>query len=316
MRQAGRAGRHLVVALVCVALVWALTSARLAPLPRAAAVLAGAVLLAGAAEALRQWLYDPPAAPPAGPSVADRALASELEIGFELQRRFLPGEAEVSLHGLHLAGRCLPARGVSGDTYDFGALDDQRAMLLLADVAGKGIPAALLMAVFHSSFRSRLIEDAGELVLMLQALNDQIHVLGGPNRYVTAFCAVYQRQDCTLTYASAGHFPALLCTGGRLEHLEAGGMPLGVFAGTRYVQGSTVLEPGSTLVIYSDGAIEAVNKAGVEFGAERLESLVRAHQGLAPGALRDLLFRALHEWNDDFVQEDDITILVVQRLEA
>jgi phosphoserine phosphatase RsbU/P len=275
---------------------------------RLAALLAGTPLLVLLAEALRRLWLGPEQPPMRPPSPA----ADELAVGFELQRRFLPADKEVSFAGLHLAGRCVPARGVSGDTFDFGLISDGRAVLLLADVAGKGIPAAILMAVFHSSFRSRIAVTA-ELVPILESLNHQIHALSGPNRYVTAFCGLYDRKSGLIDYVNAGHLPPLLCRDGRIEPLELGGFPIGMFDQVVYEQGRAELRPGELLVVYSDGVIEAVNKAGAEFGLERLQALVLANTGRPVLELRDLIFRELEAWNDDFVQEDDITVLVVRR---
>jgi serine phosphatase RsbU (regulator of sigma subunit) len=299
--------RLLAVAGLSAALLWLVLLLPAGGWSRAVAVCAGTPLLVALSEALRRLWIEPESLPRRAGAAAD-----ELAVGFELQRRFLPAEKEVSFAGLHLAGRCLPARGVSGDTFDFGTLSDGRAMLLLADVAGKGIPAAILMAVFHSSFRSRLAMTA-DLAPILESLNHQIHGLSGPNRYVTAFCGLFDRKSGVVEYVNAGHLPPILCRAGRLEQLELGGFPLGMFDEVVYELGRARLVPGDLLVIYSDGVIEAVNKAGEEFGKERLDALIQANCDGSVSALRDLLFRELEAWNDDFVQEDDITILVVRR---
>ena len=300
--------RWIAMAGICAGLLWLVLLLPAGGWTRFAALLAGTPVLVLFSEALRHlWVEPEPAA-----FRRHQASADELAVGFELQRRFLPTEKEVSFAGLHLAGRCLPARGVSGDTFDFGSLPDGKAVLLLADVAGKGIPAAILMAVFHSSFRTH-IAVTSELVPIFESLNHQIHGLSGPNRYVTAFCGVFDRRSGTLDYVNAGHLPPILCREGRLQQLEQGGLPIGMFDSVVYEQGQARLVPGDLLVIYSDGVIEAVNKAGAEFGVERLEALIKSQSGRPVGDLRDLLFRELEAWNDDFVQEDDITILVVRR---
>jgi phosphoserine phosphatase RsbU/P len=304
--------RLSVLAALSAAILWYLTGTPLGPLSRLAVLVGGTALLTLVSERLGRR----PPEPEAESAEAGRgSIADELALGFELQRRFLPAEKEVRFEGLHLAGRCVPARGVSGDTFDFGALEDGRSMLLLADVAGKGIPAALLMAVFHSSFRSRIAVSA-DLVPILRMLNDQIHALGGPNRYVTAFCGVFDRQSGLLRYVNAGHYPPLLCRGGQIEELHTGGMPLGIFQGVTYQEGIVPLELGDLLVVYSDGVIEAVNLAGEDFGFERLVQHVRQNVDRPVSHVRDALFHALDLWNDDFLQEDDITVLVVRREES
>ncbi|HET9235095.1 MAG TPA: PP2C family protein-serine/threonine phosphatase [Candidatus Eisenbacteria bacterium] len=303
----------VIVAMFSAGLLWLVIDLGTSQWQRVAVLAAGTPLLVVFSEAARRaWLEKPSESKVSRPSARADRLADDLAVGFDLQRRFLPAEQDVHFAGLHVAGRCVPARGVSGDTFDFGTLLDDSAMLLLADVAGKGIPAAILMAVFHSSFRSRIALSV-ELVKIFEGLNAQIHALSGPNRFVTAFCGIFDRRNGSLRFVNAGHLPPLLCRVGALEELHAGGIPIGIFANAPYESGETRLEPGDLLVIYSDGAIEAVNKAGEEFGRERFEKLVLEHAARPVSEIRDVLFEALEHWNDDFIQEDDITILVVRR---
>ena len=308
----------VIVALLSAGLLWLVIDLGTNQWQRAAILAAGTPLLVVFSEAARRaWLEktSEPRAPQLSVYTSADRLADELRVGFDLQRKFLPAEQDVRFAGLHVAGRCIPARGVSGDTFDYGTLLDNSAMLLLADVAGKGIPAALLMAVFHSSFRSRIALSV-ELVKLFEELNAQIHALSGPNRFVTAFCGTFDRRNGAMRFVNAGHLPPLLCRGGAVEELHAGGIPIGIFGDARYESGETRLEPGDLLVIYSDGAIEAVNTAGEEFGRERFEKLVLDYATRPVNEVRDALFEALEHWNDDFIQEDDITILVVRREHA
>jgi phosphoserine phosphatase RsbU/P len=248
--------------------------------------------------------------------LADRVtMKRDLEIAREIQRWLLP-ELAPSIDGIDIAFMTRPANTVSGDYYDAFHRDQAggngRLFLVVADVAGKSIPAALLMATIQASLRSLAASPLclSELVLGLNRYACANSLAGA--RFTTAFLAEWDAALNTLTYINAGHNPPLLkrCSGA-IERLEAGGLPLGIMSAGRYQQGQLVLGSGDLLVVFTDGVIEAENEAQAEFGETRLvECVITMHPASAADALRSIMSSV-----DVFVgrarQHDDITSLIV-----
>lgn len=245
--------------------------------------------------------------------LADRVtMKRDLEIAREIQRWLLPATSP-DVAGFDLAFATRPANTVSGDYYDAFHRDSGRLLLIVADVAGKSIPAALLMATIQASLHT--LADAPvalhELVLGLNRYACA-NSLGGL-RFTTAFLGELDVPSRTLQYICAGHNPPVLRrAGGMLERLEAGGLPLGVMASARYEQGAIMLDSGDLLVVFTDGVTEAENERQDEFGEPRLLAVVR---GLGAGAAAEALKRVMSAV-DAFVgrtrQHDDITALVMR----
>src|ERR1035438_8588108 len=192
--------------------------------------------------------------------LADRVgLKRDLEIAKDIQRMLLP-EKPPSLPGLDIAFATKAANTVAGDYYDafLRPTDDARLLLIVADVAGKGIPAGLLMAAVQTGFHT-LAADPVPLIELAARLNRSMCLRSGGGRHlITAFLAELDTSTRSLTWVNAGHNPPILVrSGGALEHLEDGGLPLGAFTASRYESGCTELRPGDALYIYTDGVIEA-----------------------------------------------------------
>jgi sigma-B regulation protein RsbU (phosphoserine phosphatase) len=250
--------------------------------------------------------------------LADRVtMKRDLEIARDIQHRLIP-ESPPAVEGVDIAFATRPANTVSGDYYDAFLRDAGadggmgKLLLVVADVAGKSIPAALLMATIQSSLRTLAAAQLPlpELVLGLNRYACANSLSGA--RFTTAFIAEYEPESRKLTYINAGHNSPLLRRGsGAIERLEEGGIPLGVLTAAQYPQGEAALQPGDLLVVFTDGVVEAENEREEEYGEPRLLDLVsRIPRRTAAEALRTVLSSV-----DEFVgrtrQHDDITSLVL-----
>lgn len=245
--------------------------------------------------------------------LADRVtMKRDLEIARDIQRWLVPSQPP-KIDGAEIAFATRPANTVSGDYYD--AFPRQGTVLLVvADVAGKSVPAALLMATIQASLRT-LATTPACLKDLVAGLNRYAcaHSVGG-QRFTTAFIADFDPSTGALAYVSAGHNPPLLRrAGGELERLEEGGLPLGIFPDTCYESGTVTLNPGDLLAVVTDGVAEAESPTGEQYGELRLIDVLKARpQGSAAQLVRRLL-----ESVDTFVgtapQHDDITCLVLKR---
>jgi len=202
---------------------------------------------------------------------------------------------------------------VGGDYYDVMQRPEGRYLLAVADVSGKGLPAALMMSNFQAALRARsdTVTDLGHLV---SGLNDQLSRSYLTNKYVTFFAAEYLPEDRTLLYTNAGHNPAFLVRGsGEIVRLAVGGLPLGLFAGTGYEQDTCRLEAGDLLVIYSDGVTEAVDQAEEEFGEGRLEEILRESHNHPAREVLDRIDEAVGRFAGEVARPDDLTLVVARQ---
>jgi serine phosphatase RsbU (regulator of sigma subunit) len=245
--------------------------------------------------------------------VADRlSLKGELEVAREIQLAMLPtgtyvaGDAEI-------CGVTRPANTVGGDFYDVLPLRDGRVIVTLGDVAGKGSPAALLMALLLAVLRT-LVDEELEPCALAARLNAQIcrHTPG--SRFITLFYAVYTPGTGALTYVNAGQNPPLIRRAdGTIERLGGTGVALGMFEGSTYEAVHTIVRPADTLVLYSDGVTEAENPNGDPFEETGLERVLAAHQADSPAELAPAILRAVEAHARDSRFTDDLTVLVLKR---
>ena len=233
----------------------------------------------------------------------------ELDEALRIQRKLLPS-AIPDVDGLELAASWQPASGVGGDCYDAIAFGRTRLGLSIADVVGKGIPAALLMSNLQAAVRAFATEAAqpGELCHQVN------RILCGriaEDRFISFFYCVADADLGTLTYANAGHYPPILVRAdGAVERLAAGGAVLGVFADGAYEQGRISIGRGDRLVLYTDGITEARDQHGEEFGEERLVALASKHRGCSAPALQARLIDAVASFTGGTFQ-DDATLIVL-----
>ena len=202
-------------------------------------------------------------------------LGDELRSAADVQRSLFP-RTRPSLRTLDCAGVCRPASAVGGDYFDYVPIDGSRVALVLADVAGKGMPAALLMASLHGVIRAQAASMATRVEELVSTINTVLHQnrASGRPSYATLFYGVYDDESRILEYVSAGHPPALVVRDSSFIPLDATCPPVGLFATIDASAARIQLEAGDSLVVYSDGATEAMNAAGEEFGRDRLIDLV------------------------------------------
>lgn len=253
-------------------------------------------------------------------------MEGELRLARQIQSRLLPA-GPPAVPGLDLAGTYLPAQEVGGDYYGYLPAGEGRVGLVIADVAGKGIPAALLMSGFRASLVSQPL-DALEPGEVLARVNEFLLRGIDPGRFVTAFLAVIEPAAGRLRYAGAGHNPPLLLRAsgaqGRdarasVERLEAGGIMLGVLDGLAYPTAEVTLEPGDLLVLYTDGVTEAQNDAGDQWGEERfVEALRRAGAagGVSCARLTETLVEEVRSFEGPHQRSDDVTLVLARYVGA
>jgi serine phosphatase RsbU (regulator of sigma subunit) len=245
--------------------------------------------------------------------VADRlSLKGELEVAREIQLALLP-RGTYSSHDVAISGFTRPANTVGGDFYDVLPQPDGRIVLTLGDVAGKGSPAALLMALLLAAFRT-LVEERLAPPALVARLNVQICRHSPASRFITLVYTVYDPSTGCLTYVNAGQNPPLLRRrNGRFERLCGTGIALGLFEHSEYCAVETVLEPGDLLVFYSDGITEAEDPDGRPFEESGLELVIERHASRTASELGAEVLAAVqaHATRPKFA--DDLTILVLKR---
>ncbi len=202
---------------------------------------------------------------------------------------------------------------IGGDYYDAFETAEGLVCYAIADVSGKGVSAAQLMATLRASLRSHLLKDRDPVPALVAALNNLLFEASSANRYATLFLMLYEPGTGHLTYVNAGHNPPLLVHDGQVTRLECGGPVVGLLKSTQYEQGIVPLARGDRIVAFTDGVTEAVNPGGEEWGEERLERLVLRQLGETASDTVDIVVRDLAAFRSGTAQRDDITILVLQR---
>ena len=245
---------------------------------------------------------------------AERLADRELEIAREVQAKLLPQRAPV-LESLDYAGTRIQARQVGGDYYDFLDLGPGRLGLVPADISGKGISAALLMASLQASLRSQYAEAPDDIPGVLRAVNRTFYDSTPTSRYATLFFGVYDEQRSQLRYANCGHPPpVLLSCDGSVERLQPTGPVLGLFEELNCTTADVVLASQDTLVMFTDGVVESFTAREEEFGESRLLDVVRQRNGRSAAELLDAVVEAVQRHSGP-AQSDDLT-LVIARVRA
>jgi sigma-B regulation protein RsbU (phosphoserine phosphatase) len=241
-------------------------------------------------------------------------LENEISIAREVQNQLFPQRVP-SVPGVEIEAICKAARTVSGDYYDFIQLSPTRIAIAIADISGKGISAALLMASLQAALRSQLLapgSDSMSTAELVARLNLHLVRNTGDDRFATFFVAVYDSATRLLRYTNAGHLPAFCICGDHALYLDKGGMVLGVIEDYPFVEGSETVPPDAILVGYSDGLVEPENVYGEEFGIQRLrDSALRLNAG-SPSAIAQGMMQAADEWAGTAEQADDMTVIVAR----
>jgi serine phosphatase RsbU (regulator of sigma subunit) len=244
--------------------------------------------------------------------LAERRFAAELEQAADIQRRFLPA-CPPMVEGLELAGHNAACRMVGGDYYDYLAGAEGKFLVVIGDVAGKGLAAALMMMNLQARVQA-LADSAASTAALVMRLNRGLAATCPDNRFVTFFMGALDLAAGELRYANAGHNPPLLVRrNGAVEMLGEGGPVLGIFPEISYEEARCALEPGDLLLLYSDGVTEALNPAEEEFGEERLVELVSGLGDVPAAAVVEAIRSAVENWAAGHPAADDVTVVAVRR---
>jgi sigma-B regulation protein RsbU (phosphoserine phosphatase) len=238
-----------------------------------------------------------------------RRVASELEIARNVQQKLFPSQSR-RLATIDYAGRCVPAREVSGDYYDYLDVGANGLGFVLADVSGKGVAAALLMANLQACFRSQSQEAMIHPASMLRAVNRLFYESTSPEHYATLFLGMYDDQSRRLRYANCGHVPPLLLrANGTVDRLQPTATVLGVFSNWSCEEQSVDLHPGDALVLFTDGVTEAGVENDQEFGEDGLLATVQANRGGSAEALVNGIVSAVQSET-----QDDVTVVAIRSI--
>lgn len=246
---------------------------------------------------------------------------AELAIARQVQEQLFPRSVP-EIPGVELRAVCHPARMVSGDYYDYQPLGGTKTMLVLGDVAGKGVSAALLMASLQACIRRQVsdLRAMPERVVspsqLVADINRQLYASTSPEKFATFFLAIYDHATSELAYTNAGHLPPILVRGGKAEFLQVNGMVIGAFPGAKYEESRLKLEPGDLLFGYTDGVTEPENEFDEMFGEERMTAVLLKETGHDATALFNAMAAAVHQFTGSAELQDDMTMVLVRRCPA
>jgi len=246
--------------------------------------------------------------------IEQNRLERELEIARTIQMNLLPKQPPV-VPGFAIAAMSLPAKCVGGDYYDFIGIDDDRLGVAVADVSGKGVPAAILTASVRAALQIEARQCQNDLQVILSNLNEMACRDAATDMFIALFFGVLQVSTRRFRYINAGHCrPLLFDTEGKETRLDKGGCVLGVMPDRRFEQGEARLAPGSTLVIYSDGVTDVFNERGEAFGLDRLREIIAANRDATSGALREKIVEVTTAHQGKAEQFDDYTLVIIKAL--
>jgi len=244
---------------------------------------------------------------------AERMMAKDMEQAALIQKGLLPSDPP-AIKGLDIAGKTTACRTVGGDYFDFIEFPDGRVAMLVGDVAGKGMPASLLMSSLQARVQV-LFEDGDDLAKKIGRLNKSICANCPDNRFITFFMTVVNPETGELVYTNAGHNPPLLVRkGGGVETLAGGGVILGILPMAVYKEAGAKMESGDVLVLFSDGVTEAANSSGEDFGEVRLGEVVAANRDRPASEIVEAIEAAVVAFTQGAPAADDITVVVARRL--
>jgi phosphoserine phosphatase RsbU/P len=245
-----------------------------------------------------------------------RRMEEELKVASEIQMRLQPF-APPKVDGWDMTGVSFPCREIGGDYYDFiHRKRDNRVVLAVGDVSGKGTGAALLMSSVHAAVRAQS-QTRSSISEVMGEINQYIFENSPPNKFLTLFYGELDPQNGMLTYSNGGHnAPILVRYAGEVERLDKGGLPIGMMQGVKYQEASVKFDVGDVLVIYSDGITESVNERDEEFDEERLIEVVKNNAGRSASGVRDRIDEALSRFVGTAAPVDDMTLMIIKRTDA
>jgi serine phosphatase RsbU (regulator of sigma subunit) len=239
-------------------------------------------------------------------------LVNDVQLAAQVQRMFLP-HGQPSIAGLDIAGMMQPARGVGGDYYDYIPMNGHAVQMVVADAAGNGVSAALLMSAAAAATQLE-INEVRDISDIVGHLNAGLHSVSDGTRYVTLLLAEVDASSRSLRYVNCGHNPALLLheRTGEIVTMSSSCSPLGMFAKAACEVGQSELSPGDVMVFYTDGLTEAENPMGEPFGMERLLAVLRGNSALSAERIMKNVFHSAVDFHEGIGFDDDVTILVVK----
>jgi phosphoserine phosphatase RsbU/P len=245
--------------------------------------------------------------------IEKKRLQGQLEVARQVQLELLPPK-DPEMAGYDISASNFPTEEVSGDYYDWVKIYDDQIGIVIADVSGKGVPAAILMAFLRASLRAATHIGYATNISMAK-VNYLLWESIERNQFVTAFHGILDASNRTLSYSNAGHNPPILIkASGETRFIEHGEQPLGMFPETRYHEHHLLLEPGDVMVLYTDGATEAQSPSGVEFGRDRLVQAVKENMDKPAREMIATLELAVLEWTDNVGANDDVTFFIIKAL--
>ncbi len=238
---------------------------------------------------------------------------AELSFALEVQQALFPHHLPEN-NGLEFSAVCIPARGISGDYYDVMQFPDGRLVFAIADISGKGISAAILMANVQALLRT-LSETGIPPAEVCRRLNHHLHQVTDESKFATFFYAEWNAAERRLSYVNAGHYAPVVLGSLYGRQLSEGGFPLGMFPSSEFQTGEVTLKPGDLLALYSDGLTEAVSKDGEDFGDARLQAAIEKHSDKTLTEIQSEVLDAVRKWAGNEL-EDDMTLLIVRAIET
>lgn len=236
-------------------------------------------------------------------------ISKDLEVASELQKLLFPSELP-SNRKMDISAKYIPRHAIGGDYYDFIPLGDDEFIICIADVSGKGISAALLMANFQATIRTLFRYQRFELSFLIEELNKKVMLNAKGEKYITFFIAHYNAYTRKLKYINAGHNHPVLLMGRKVQELKDGCIGLGMFDELPNIKvGKIILPPKSTLVLFTDGVVELENTEGEQYQIERLIKNIQSFSSLKMEDMNNILFSKLDDWRGPLNFIDDTAIL-------
>jgi sigma-B regulation protein RsbU (phosphoserine phosphatase) len=241
-------------------------------------------------------------------NIIKERISKDLEVASEMQKLLFPSELP-SNRKMDLSARYIPRHAIGGDYYDFIPLGDEEYIICIADVSGKGISAALLMANFQATIRTLFKYQRFEMTFLMEELNKKVMKSTKGEKFITFFIAHYNAHTRKMKYVNAGHNQPFLLHGRKITALNEGCIGLGMLDELPYVNvGKLTLNPNTTFVLYTDGVVELENKDGEQFGVNRLIENVKAYSTLKMEDMNNILFSKLDEWKGELNFVDDTAV--------
>lgn len=239
-------------------------------------------------------------------------IEKQLQIAAEVQSLLLPGSSPL-IKGYDIAGLCLPTYAIGGDYFDYIEIDKDHLAIVVADVSGSGIPAALLMTSFRALLHSYARTDKNPVKVM-QLLNKQISGFTRKKDFITVFYGILDLREHSFVYVNCGHNPPLLFKkNGKIEELTRGGPSLNIQKEPKYETSKVTLEPGDCLVLYTDGAVEIFNEEYSEFGIQRFISSIQESINFSSDIIINNVVEATKRFRGSDIYQDDFTLVIVKR---